>query len=134
LLGHTAHHGGDERLLVLHVNDILDHLIVRDVGQKRTNVRLVLLDEVDGLVEAHPVQVKAQGCDVRKGGAHQPKFDEDFLGDIGGVLLDLEEAFHEAEDHRIVVVKKLPERSAVALSDAFHQESFLAFSQHIIFL
>ena len=132
LLGHTAHHGGDECLLVFHVDDILDHLVIRDVGQDGADVGLVLLDEVDGLVEAHPVQVEAQGCDVREGGAHQPEFDEYFLGDIGSILLDLKEAFHEAEDHRVVVVKKLAERTAVAFGGAFHQESFLAFCQHIL--
>lgn len=63
---------------------------------------------------------------------HQPELDEDFLGYIRGVFLDLKEAFHKAEDHRIIVVKKLAERTSVAFGGAFHQESFLAFCQHII--
>lgn len=64
LFGHTAHNGGDEGFLVLHINGILDHLVVRDVGQERADIGLVLLDEVYGLVQTHPVQVETQGCDV----------------------------------------------------------------------
>lgn len=65
LFGHTAHNGGDEGFLVLHINGILDHLVVRDVSQDGADVRLVLLDEVYGLVQTHPVQVETQGGDVR---------------------------------------------------------------------
>lgn len=132
LLGHTSDYGGDEGLLVFHIDGILDHLVVRDVGDKGAGRYLFPLDEVYGLVEAHPVEVETQGGDVREGGAHQPEFDEDFLGDVRGIFADLQEAFHKAEDHGVIVVKKLPERTSVAGGGAFHQEAFLAFCQHIL--